>query len=319
VPENLEPLDADHGGVPADLLELYEVLEWQAAADERRVSSGQLGEDPGADHEPPARPRRRAAAALPTNFVSRSAWGARQPTGVTKLRSPRGNTLHWEGPTMGTFPHTSCASKVRGIQAFHMDSRGWTDIAYSSVLCPHGYVFQGRWLGVRTAANGTNEGNDASYAHCLLLGQGDPFPDDAKRAAVAAFQHFELSGSGVGRWCHRDWKATACPGDAPCAWLKAGMPVYGSPTAPVSPAYPTLTRSAQEAAMKFEAIRNPDTGAIAVVSPGFFRQLDGEQWEVVKSKGLAPAEPQVVNQREWDVIRAVAYGGEEPEQARAAD
>jgi hypothetical protein len=191
---------------------------------------------------------------------------------------------------------------------------------------PHGLprldrhrVQQGRWLGVRTAANGTNEGNDASYAHCLLLGQGDPFPDDAKRAAVAAFQHFELSGSGVGRWCHRDWKATACPGDAPCAWLKAGMPVYGSPTAPVSPAYPTLTRSAQEAAMKFEAIRNPDTGAIAVVSPGVFRQLDGEQWEVVKSKGLAPAEPQVVNQREWDVIRAVAYGGEEPEQARAAD
>jgi hypothetical protein len=115
---------------------------------------------------------------------------------------------------MGSFPHASCPSKVRGIQAFHMDARGWVDVAYSAIVCPHGYVFEGRWAGVRTAANGTNPGNAAAYAVCLLMGEGDPVTAEALAAVIDAVEWLDRqAGAGPGVNGHRDWKPTACPGD----------------------------------------------------------------------------------------------------------
>jgi hypothetical protein len=72
-------------------------------------------------------------------LVTRGEWGARAPRSVTPLWVNL-VTSHWEGPHMGSFGHDQCAGKVRGIQNFHMDSRGWGDIAYNAVACPHGFV-----------------------------------------------------------------------------------------------------------------------------------------------------------------------------------
>lgn len=236
---------ADHL-TPVDLLTLYEVLEF-------------------CGHITPARPSvttllrhavRPLLVANPVGFVSRAEWKARTPTSTTALSTARGNTLHWEGPHMGPFPHESCATKVRGIQAFHMDSRGWADIAYSSVVCPHGYIFEGRWYNRRTAANGTNQGNDVSYAHCYLSGTGDPFDIDAKKGLRRVFEYFENRGSGTSRWAHRDWRLTECPGDAQTTWLSQGMPVGSPPTPTPTPPetctviLPVLREGAHSGAVK---------------------------------------------------------------------
>lgn len=152
------------------------------------------------------------------------------------MRATYGTTVHWEGPGMGLFPHHQCASKVRVIQNFHMDQRGWSDIAYHAVVCPHGVVFEGRWIGVRGGANGTTVGNNTAYAVCYLSGKGDPFTEDAKVAYVSVIEHFvNVGGAGPGVNCHRDWKPTECPGDAICAWVKAGRPVDlpGQPVVPL--------------------------------------------------------------------------------------
>lgn len=160
-------------------------------------------------------------------FVSRAEWGARAPRNRSGLPASRGNTVHYEGPHMGSFPHASCPTKVRGIQAFHMDSRGWSDVAYSTIVCPHGTIFDGRGFGVRTAAQGTNDGNNSSHAHCFLLGDGDTVPDVAKRAMADVIGDYRRRGSGGQVWGHRDWHSTSCPGDPAYAWVKAGMPVPG--------------------------------------------------------------------------------------------
>lgn len=173
--------------------------------------------------------------ANPENFVSRAEWRARPPRSTQALSGTEGNTLHWEGPHMGTWTHEACATKIRGIQAFHMDDRGWADIAYSSITCPHSFIFEGRWYGKRSAAQGTNEGNAKSYAHCYLGGQGDPFDMPAKQGLRRVFEHFEHRGSGTNRWGHRDWHATGCPGDAQYAWVHSGMSV----DTPAPPAPPT--------------------------------------------------------------------------------
>lgn len=149
------------------------------------------------------------------NLVTRAQWGARPRKGNPTPLRPTGATAHWEGPRMGTFSHDACPSKVRQIQAFHMDDRGWSDIAYNALVCPHGYVFEGRGPGVRSAANGTDDGNGADVAVCYLSGEGDPFTAEGQ-AAMADAMHW-LSPGGQ-RHAHRDWKPTACPGDTIAAW-----------------------------------------------------------------------------------------------------
>lgn len=157
-----------------------------------------------------------------TPFVTRAEAGLRRPKSISSAISPRHLTVHWAGPSpfgSGGFPdHARCANVWRGFQAFHMDGRGWADIAYTSGVCLHGVRFEGRGRGVRTAANGTNDGNSSSYAVCVIAGEGDRITDAAKMAIV---DEGERLGVPVDR-VHADWKGTGCPGADLKAWVHAG-------------------------------------------------------------------------------------------------
>lgn len=160
---------------------------------------------------------------LPKNFVPYSRWSPR-PKGATPDTHPigatQGVTLHWEGPHMGHFEHAQCAFKVRVIQRFHIVSRGWADIAYNAVVCPHGVVFGGRGPWTTSAANGDTESNDTHYAVCYLGGVGDGFTEAGKRGFHEAVNWLRDSG-GAGPEVngHRDHKATDCPGGEIYQWL----------------------------------------------------------------------------------------------------
>lgn len=119
---------------------------------------------------------------------------------------------------MGQFSHASCATKVRGIQRFHMDpvargGRGWSDIAYNFIVCPHGYVFEGRGLGLKSGANGTTLGNNSTYAICALWGQTDGMTTVAKAAIHTTTSYCRRHKAGRRVNGHRDWKSTECPGN----------------------------------------------------------------------------------------------------------
>jgi hypothetical protein len=228
--------DGDHA-VPADLVVLYEVLEWEnAVAFEEAVASDadvvelphpeiglHLGNDPGVERSTP--------------FVSRAGWGARAPKSVTRRDLTR-NTAHYGGPSpwpsaadrsgparfAATTDHARCPTICRAYQAYHMDTRGWQDIAYSSLVCPHRTRYEGRGKDVRTAANGTTAGNNASHATCYIAGEGDPLPDGTKQAYLD--ESARLDGLDA---VHSDWKSTACPREPVRRWVKAGMP---APTPP---------------------------------------------------------------------------------------
>lgn len=167
-------------------------------------------------------------------LIRRSEWGARAPRSMTGVNATFGTTAHWEGPHMGyPWAHAACYSLVRGIQNFHMDARGWTDVAYTGLPCPHGYVFEGRWAGRRTAANGTNDGNNRALALCYLGGQGDAFTADGQRAMRAAMDWLDTrGGAGPGRNGHRDWKPTECPGGVIYQWVHSGQQADGTPSVP---------------------------------------------------------------------------------------
>lgn len=157
------------------------------------------------------------------HFIPYSDW-SRRPRGATRSSHPIGATdgitAHWEGPGMGDFPHADCAGKVRGIQAFHRDTRRWADIAYNAIVCPHGYVFEGRGAAVKSAANGSSGANDTHYAVCYLGGVGDGFTDEGKAGFLAAFDWLAREGgAGPERNGHKDHKATQCPGPDIYRWV----------------------------------------------------------------------------------------------------
>ena len=91
------------------------------------------------------------------NIVSRGEWGARPPTSQRF-------TTHQE-----LFLHhsvgygTGGAAYMRAMQRFHMDDRGWSDIAYNHAYDPQRRTFyEGRGFGVRPGAQASyNTGTHA--------------------------------------------------------------------------------------------------------------------------------------------------------------
>jgi hypothetical protein len=164
-------------------------------------------------------------------YVGRAGWRARPPKSVTPLvhSRQRGTAVHYSGSAAETkLDHSLCAGVVRGIQNHHMDTRGWADIAYSFLVCNHGAIFTGRGRGVRTAANGTNEGNGSFHAVCFLggdrVGRADVTENGLAAIRVAVLDCNSWAGVREVQ-PHSFFKATACPGDELRRWIAQGMPV----------------------------------------------------------------------------------------------
>lgn len=179
----------------------------------------------------------------PPRFVTRAQWRARAPkrpglpTNITPGRGGVG--IHYEAAAPPA-SHTLCDDAVRQIQVFHQDTRGWIDIAYTALICPHGYIYEGRGLHKRTAANGTDDANQRYYALCWLGDEKHP----PGPAAVQAFRDAIA-------WCRGDGGAgkeirphsvffnTACPGDTLRSLIRSGQLEPGT-TAPPAPVLVTV-------------------------------------------------------------------------------
>jgi len=114
---------------------------------------------------------------------SRIQWGARNPHGRLPILEPpakcRGWAVHWNGPPMKTDDIDSEMRKVRGIQDFHMNTKRWSDIAYSFLIGQTGTIYEGRGWGWDQFANGddevapfTEKGNKGWRSVCWLGGEG---------------------------------------------------------------------------------------------------------------------------------------------------
>ena len=162
-------------------------------------------------------------------FVPREAWGAKGARSVAEIHNVRGLAVHYSGMDADEVgDHARCSDRVRGIQRFHQGTRGWADIAYSFLVCKHGAIFEGRGAYRRSAANGTDAGNDRFLAVCFL-GDDSAGRDDVTDAGRRALR---VLWAAVRGWHptavevvpHSQFKPTMCPGDELRAWIQAGMP-----------------------------------------------------------------------------------------------
>lgn len=170
------------------------------------------------------------------SVVPRDAWGARPPVTTSPIAAGASVTVHWEGTTLGDYPASSVPAMLRSIQAFHMDTRGWWDIAYNLIVDRSGQVWEGRGVQVRSAANGTAAANAESLAVCALVGPGDTIPPELFDGVAEAIGVCRAEGAaGDVLHVHHDWVATACPGPDLTAFVQAGaVPPQAAP-GPVAP------------------------------------------------------------------------------------
>lgn len=167
-------------------------------------------------------------------FVSRAEWGARPPKSRVTIGRSEGMFTHYTaGPRAAS--RAAGVAQVRGIQAFHMDTRGYADIGYSFLVDDEGTIYEGRGWGVQ--GGHTNGWNSRSHAVCAILGDGQqPTPQMLAGLRWCHDEHDRRYGRGFHR-SHRDVNSTSCPGDILHGWMQAGMPTGPAP-APAPPAPP---------------------------------------------------------------------------------
>lgn len=154
-------------------------------------------------------------------FVTRSSAGLRGPKSISRNITPAkgGVAIHYGGPRQTAADpgsdHSRCVSTWLAWQRYHMDTHGWVDIAYTGGFCNHGFAFAGRGAGLRTAANGTNAGNQNYYAVVWIGGDGQTPTQAALDAADWWVSELRQNGSaGQKVKPHRFFTSTGCPGDS---------------------------------------------------------------------------------------------------------
>ena len=129
--------------------------------------------------------------------------------------------------------HDAAAGQWRSIQAFHMNTRGFDDIAYHFGIAPDGAVYEGRgveWVG----AHAGKECNAGSIGIVFML--VDVLTDRAKQAFVDLQSHLIERGFDVHAVKpHCDCNPTECPGPTTLAWTRAGCPPPDAHPGPVEP------------------------------------------------------------------------------------
>lgn len=165
-----------------------------------------------------------------------------EPRSAARLRPARGSTglvasqvegeaLHWPGMAkpinaVGDAGKARVASALRGWQTYHMDGRGWSDIAYMVAIDQVGRAWTLRGLNIRSGANGDADVNRRFGAFLLILAPGEQ-PSAAMRdtvkGVIADFRRWFPHASATPKG-HRDVRAagTDCPGPLAYAAIKRG-------------------------------------------------------------------------------------------------
>lgn len=189
--------------------------------------------DPAPDgiEDPAATPVATTAVTAKPRIFSRSQWGANE-----RLRD--GTSLRYGQVFTGFVHHTVNANNytrrqvpalLRGVYAYHTQSRGWSDIGYNYVVDRFGRIWEGRYGGVDRPVVGahTLDYNEYSFAMSALGNFDKVRPPQAMIDAYSRLFAWKLSlhgissastAQGVGADTlaaingHRDAGTTACPG-----------------------------------------------------------------------------------------------------------
>lgn len=202
--------------IAASESERLALFRWSAVIPEEAVPMS-VDEELGASQEA----LRRELSGL--GIVTRSAWGARATRCTSRNSSKARMAIHHT-----VTPSSNPARQMRGIQRYHMDSRGWCDVGYHFLVGQDGKVYEGRPLHLIGAhVGGHNTGNiGISFIGCFHRSgcntstYGPNRPNDASiRAAgrlvgeLSRLYGITINTSNLKGHRDHSGQGTSCPGD----------------------------------------------------------------------------------------------------------
>lgn len=217
---------------------------------------------------------------------TREDWGAVAPSSTiytVPLTDKDQFLTHWDGGSplgLAGKPHSACLAQVKRDQAFHMGpSRGWADIGYNTLVCPHGRLIEGR--GVLTVGAQCPGYNRSGIGSQLMVGKGDPL-SQAMLIRQRQFYneiHSMRGGEPTRMMGHRDGFPTECPGDPALKWIRGGMAIPGAGGLPSTP---TPSPSTPTPPSIPPAVSNPPGPRLRFPLPSgyYFGEDDGTKWSV---------------------------------------
>jgi hypothetical protein len=206
-------------------------------------------------------PAGQAAAVAPPPIVDCDGWGARPNRAVVPVWNQRPVRIlvhHTATPNSDDLSRGGAEYIARTIQNFHMDRRGWIDTGQHFTISRGGFVLEGRHRSLEVLRTGRRqvEGAHCTGQNVLAVGienegtytDGEPPPNQWNRLReLCAYICQQYGIAPVEIAGHRDFKDTACPGDALYRMLpRLRTEVAGvlgqrlSSTAAVSVAWPLL-------------------------------------------------------------------------------
>jgi uncharacterized protein with LGFP repeats len=183
-------------------------------------------------------PRAGTFPAMP-RIITRAQWGA-DPKLTDRCWKPRIGTKF----SMVFIHHTASSNHytaaqapgiVRGIYAYHTQSRGWCDIAYNFLVDRYGNIYEGRRGGITRPVRGAHAGDYNLNTTGIALIGNFMHANPTRRmkhslvqlvawrmgtAYHGAYGHPKVHGKRFKRISgHRDAMSTSCPGNRAYKWL----------------------------------------------------------------------------------------------------
>lgn len=187
-------------------------------------------------------------------YISRATIGLAKPNGSRSLVSSRVENTAFHYPGMANPINASGAdgmrrvmSALRGWQTYHMQVRGWSDIAYCIAIDQVGRKYTLRGINIQSAANGNQDVNERFGAVLLVLGNNEEPSAAMQKAAREVMGDYRVKFTRIPK--RPTWHgairpggtasapSTDCPGKHAIADIKAGR--FDAATTPNVPSTPT--------------------------------------------------------------------------------
>lgn len=173
------------------------------------------------------------------DIITRREWGADPSLGDPCWEPRYGDTFsmvfvhHTAGSN--NYSESESAAVVRGVYAYHTQSRGWCDIGYNFLVDRYGNIYEGRRGGMILPVRGAHAGDyNVDTTGISLMGDfTSTQPTRAMKHALVqliawrmgtayhgAYGHPLVNGKRFNRISgHRDAMSTSCPGQVVYDWL----------------------------------------------------------------------------------------------------
>jgi hypothetical protein len=276
-------------------------------------------------------------------IFSRAQWGANEA-----LRDK--SSLHYGTIKTGFIHHTVNANNytpaqvpalLRGIYAYHTQTRGWSDIGYNFLVDRFGRIWEGRYGGVDRPVVGAHTlgYNEVSFAMSAIGNFDIAQPPPAVASAYASLFAWKLSmynirADATRLWVknrylhaingHRDVGQTACPGRYLYAQIPsirlAAQAIQNRAQTPVDPAampvlpapagLPAPTQAPAAAAAQPQIRMPARTSMLGTPWPDFAAMLPGGAVRLVSTEGILGFRPRVLSAGPWRYMNAMAAVGD---------